>query len=97
MHRTAEFFGRSISTHRIGAFAISITDYLAGTTIAWHDHTGPYLTYVARGGYRERLPKSTRGIISSRTRAARSMPTSSGWQHAASTFNPIRRGWYGVV
>lgn len=60
MQREAEFFGTSIATHQVGVFAVAITDYLPGTAIEWHDHAGPYLTYVARGEYRERLRKSVR-------------------------------------
>jgi len=60
MNRQAEFFGTSIAARRAGAFEISITDYSAGAALDWHGHAGPYLTYVARGGYREMLRSATR-------------------------------------
>jgi AraC family transcriptional regulator len=55
MERSDEFFGRSVTATRAGAFDLSITDYVAGAALDWHGHAGPYLTYVARGGYCEML------------------------------------------
>lgn len=58
--RDQEFFGKTIATYEAGAFAVAVTEYSPATALAWHDHTGPYLTYIERGGYRERLRKSSR-------------------------------------
>ena len=52
---TNEFHGRSIAQQQLGVFSLSLTDYENGTKLGWHRHAAPYLTYVLRGGYRERL------------------------------------------
>src|SRR5256885_1519628 len=58
--RRGEFFGREIATRQVGDFALSFTQYEAGTSIPWHVHDETYVTFVMNGGYRERLPGVTR-------------------------------------
>lgn len=62
MHRSGEFFGTDVAVRQFGAFSVSVTDYAAGA-IGWHDHACSYLTYVVRGGYRERLRGLTRDCV----------------------------------
>jgi AraC family transcriptional regulator len=59
MHRSGEYFGTHVAVRQFGSFALSVTDYAAGS-IGWHHHGPAYLTWVARGGYCESVPGSAR-------------------------------------
>jgi AraC family transcriptional regulator len=55
-----EFFGVRVLAQQLGGFLLSVTDYPRGASIRWHGHDEPYLTYVVRGGYRERVRNAIR-------------------------------------
>jgi AraC family transcriptional regulator len=55
-----EFFGRQVAAEQLGGFALSLTRYDGRTSIPWHAHDEPYVTFVMRGAYRERLRGVTR-------------------------------------
>lgn len=55
-----EFFGTTVAEQRLGGFIASLTDYDRGSSIPWHRHSEPYITFVVAGDYQERLAKSTR-------------------------------------
>ena len=55
-----EFFGTTIAEQRLAGFIANLTDYDRGSSIPWHGHREPYITFVVTGEYQERLAKSTR-------------------------------------
>ncbi|HYC58740.1 MAG TPA: helix-turn-helix transcriptional regulator [Thermoanaerobaculia bacterium] len=44
----------------VGAFTLSVTDYAGGTELPWHLHEQTYVTFVARGTFRQLLRRETR-------------------------------------
>lgn len=55
-----QFFGSSVASRELGGSCLTIRKYEAGTSLGWHGHGSPYLTFVLRGGYRERLRSRVR-------------------------------------
>jgi AraC family transcriptional regulator len=55
-----EFFGAPVAAGQFGGFLLSVTDYPTGARLRWHAHDEPFLTYVVRGGYRERTRSTLR-------------------------------------
>lgn len=55
-----EFFGVRVASRQLGGFSLALTRYERRMSIPWHAHEEPYLTFVLRGGYRERVGAATR-------------------------------------
>ena len=55
-----EFFGSCVCAERFGEIFLSLTDYAGGASIRWHRHDQPYMNFVLRGGYSERLTQRAR-------------------------------------
>jgi AraC family transcriptional regulator len=55
-----ELLSEPRSIRKVGTFTLSITDYDGGTELPWHLHDQTYLTFVARGAFRQLLRSETR-------------------------------------
>jgi len=58
--RAGEFFGTPLMAEQLGTFSLSLWRIDGPGSLPWHRHERPYVTFVVRGGYRERLSSGDR-------------------------------------